>query len=90
MTRPIPARPSGAPSRWTAHDIPDQTSRTVVVTGGNSGLGLRSAEALAAKGARVLLACRNETKAQAALDEVRVVATAAEPEVVRLDLADLG
>ena len=45
--------------KWTAADIPDQTGRTIVITGANSGLGLRSAEALAAKGARVLLACRN-------------------------------
>lgn len=76
--------------RWTAADIPDQTGRTVVITGANSGLGLRSAEALAVKGARVLMACRNETKAKAAVDQVRAVATAAEPEVVRLDLADLA
>jgi NAD(P)-dependent dehydrogenase (short-subunit alcohol dehydrogenase family) len=77
-------------SRWTARDIPDQTGRTVVITGANSGLGLRSAEALAAKGARVLMACRNETKATTAVEGVRAVATAAEPEVVRLDLADLA
>jgi len=54
-------------SKWTAADIPDQTGRTVLITGANSGLGLRSAEALAAKGARVLLGCRNATKAAAAL-----------------------
>jgi NAD(P)-dependent dehydrogenase (short-subunit alcohol dehydrogenase family) len=76
--------------RWTARDIPDQNGRTVVITGANSGLGLRSAEALAAKGARVLMACRNEAKAKAALEQVRAVAMTAEPEVVRLDLADLA
>jgi NAD(P)-dependent dehydrogenase (short-subunit alcohol dehydrogenase family) len=77
-------------TRWTAREIPDQSGRTVVVTGANSGLGLRSAEALAAKGARVLLGCRNETKGKAALEAVKAVATGAEPEVVRLDLADLA
>jgi NAD(P)-dependent dehydrogenase (short-subunit alcohol dehydrogenase family) len=76
-------------SPWTARDIPDQTGRTVMITGANSGLGLRSAEALAAKGARVLMASRNETKARTAAERVRAVAAAAEPEVVRLDLADL-
>jgi NAD(P)-dependent dehydrogenase (short-subunit alcohol dehydrogenase family) len=74
---------------WTANDIPDQTGRTILVTGANSGLGLRSAEALAARGGRVLLACRNPQKAAVALDAVAAVATGPAPEVVALDLADL-
>ncbi len=77
-------------TKWTAADIPDQTGRTVVITGANSGLGLRSAEALAAKGARVLLACRNATKAATALESVRSKATGPAPEVVALDLSDLA
>ena len=77
-------------TNWTAADIPDQTGRTVVITGANSGLGLRSAEALAAKGARVLMACRNATKAAAALEGVKAKATGAEPEVRSLDLSSLG
>ena len=74
---------------WTADDIPDQTSRTILVTGANSGLGLRSAQALAARGARVVLACRNAEKAARALAEVAAGATGPAPEVVALDLADL-
>lgn len=76
-------------ARWTSSDIPDQTGRTILVTGANSGLGLRSAEALAAKGARVLLACRNAEKAEAARRDVAARATGPEPEVVPLDLSDL-
>ena len=76
-------------ARWTADDIPDQTGRTILITGANSGLGARSAEALAAKGARVLMACRNAEKAAAAQEGVAAVATGPAPEVVPLDLADL-
>ena len=77
-------------AKWTVDDIPDESGRTIVITGANSGLGLRSAEALAAKGARVLLACRNPEKAATALDSVQMLATDAPPEVVALDLADLS
>src|SRR4051812_24496462 len=75
--------------KWTGADIPDQTGRTVLVTGANSGLGLRSAEALASAGARVLLGCRNLDKGAKALEEVRQVASGADPVLVPLDLADL-
>ncbi|HJR25874.1 MAG TPA: oxidoreductase [Acidimicrobiales bacterium] len=76
-------------AKWTAADIPDQTGRTILITGANSGLGLRSAEALAAAGARVLMACRNAEKAAAAQKEVAAKATGPDPEVVSLDLSDL-
>jgi NAD(P)-dependent dehydrogenase (short-subunit alcohol dehydrogenase family) len=74
---------------WTADDLGDLTGRTVLVTGANSGLGLRSAEALAAHGARVLMACRNREKGEAALADVATKASGAQPELVALDLADL-
>jgi len=70
--------------------MPDQSGRTVLVTGANSGLGVRSAEAFAAKGAHVLMACRNEAKAEIARRDVAAVATGPEPTVVRLDLSDLA
>jgi NAD(P)-dependent dehydrogenase (short-subunit alcohol dehydrogenase family) len=76
--------------QWTARDMPDQTGTTVVVTGANSGLGLRSSEALAAKGARVVLACRNAGRAATALESVRHGATGPDPEVVTLDLSSLA
>jgi NAD(P)-dependent dehydrogenase (short-subunit alcohol dehydrogenase family) len=75
---------------WNVSDIPDQTGRTALVTGANSGLGLRTAEALAGAGARVLLACRNAAKAAGALESVKAKATGAAPEVVALDLSDLA
>jgi NAD(P)-dependent dehydrogenase (short-subunit alcohol dehydrogenase family) len=71
--------------------IPSQTGRTVVITGANSGLGLRSALVLAASGATVVLACRDRDRGRGsgALEQVRSVATAADPLLVTLDLADL-
>ncbi|WP_326955099.1 oxidoreductase [Amycolatopsis sp. NBC_01286] len=76
--------------RWAEADIADQTGRTAVVTGANSGLGLRTAEVLAGKGARVLLACRSAERGAKALEQVRAAASGAAPELVKLDLADLA
>ncbi len=76
--------------RWAEADIPDQTGRTVLVTGANSGLGLRTAEVLAGKGARVLLACRSAERGAKALEQVRAAAAGAAPELVSLDLASLA
>lgn len=75
--------------KWTAGDIPDQSGRTVVITGANAGLGLESAERLAERGARVLLAARNPEKGRPALEAVARVATGEKPSLVQLDLADL-
>ncbi len=77
-------------TRWSANDIPDLTGRTALVTGANSGLGLHSSIALARHGARVLMACRNPTKAADALAHVTREVPAARAELVPLDLASLG
>lgn len=77
-------------SRWTAADIPDQSGRTVLVTGANSGLGLQTSLALARKGARVLMGCRNPAKADASLKLIRSEVPNAQAELVSLDLASLA
>ena len=69
---------------WSTIDIPDMTGRTVVVTGANSGIGRAAADALAAAGARVVLAVRDTTKGEAA-----AAAMPGNTEVRRLDLASL-
>lgn len=72
---------------WTAADIPDQHGRTALVTGANGGLGLVTARELAAKGAHVVMAVRNQTKAAAAVEEIRATVPDASLELLALDLS---
>ncbi len=74
---------------WTENDIPSQRGRTVLVTGANSGLGFNTSRALAAAGARVLMACRSADKASKARDQILQLVPQAELELVSLDLASL-
>ena len=60
------------------------------MTGANSGIGLRAAEALAAAGARVLMGCRDPAKAARALTGLLEAHPDARAEVIQLALADLG
>ena len=75
--------------KWTEADIPDQTGRTALITGANSGIGFEAARALAEHGARVVLACRSRVKADAAVQAIATTAPAADVSVLELDLADL-
>jgi NAD(P)-dependent dehydrogenase (short-subunit alcohol dehydrogenase family) len=65
--------------------MPDQSGRTVLITGANSGLGLRSAKVFAGMGARVLMACRSAERGRAAVEQAGRNA-----ELLELDLADLA
>ncbi|HEX4564050.1 MAG TPA: oxidoreductase [Solirubrobacteraceae bacterium] len=71
---------------WSANDIPDQSGRVTVVTGANGGLGLETARELARKGAHVVMAVRNQDKAQAAAADIRAGTPDAALEMVAVDL----
>lgn len=75
---------------WTENDIPDQSGKTTIVTGANSGLGFETALALAGKGASVVLACRNLEKGEQARVRIRESYPDAALELMGLDLADLS
>jgi protochlorophyllide reductase len=73
---------------WTAVAIPDQTGRLALITGANSGLGLETARALAAKGAGLILACRSLARAEQARQQL-LPGAGGPIDLLELDLADL-
>ncbi|MFC4377802.1 oxidoreductase [Nocardia halotolerans] len=70
---------------WKPTDIADQSGRTFVITGANGGLGAETTRVLAGKGATVIMACRNASKAQPIADAID-----GDVRVAALDLADLA
>jgi len=77
-------------SKWTAKNIQDLTGKIAIVTGANSGVGYATAQALARKGARVILACRNMDKGEAAVRQIAHEYPKAKAELIHLDLSDLA
>ena len=69
---------------WTTAHIPDQTGRTAVITGANTGLGFETAKALAAKGATVVIAVRDTDKGTKAASQMT-----GDVQVQELDLTSL-
>lgn len=63
--------------------------KTVLITGGNSGIGLAAAHEFASRGVRLCLACRDQAKARAAIAEITARTPGAEIELYELDLASL-
>lgn len=76
--------------RWTESDIPLQTGKMVVITGANSGLGFYTSLALARRGARVIMACRNLEKGRKARQELIARFPDADLELMELDLSKLS
>jgi NAD(P)-dependent dehydrogenase (short-subunit alcohol dehydrogenase family) len=75
---------------WKARDIPDQSGRVAVVTGGNGGLGLETARQLAAHGATVVIGARNLEKAETARSQIESTVPGAAIGILQLDLGSLA
>lgn len=74
---------------WKAEHIPLQSGRRFLITGANSGIGYHAALKLARKDAELILACRDQSKGEAALARLREEAPGARAELAILDLASL-
>jgi len=86
------ASPAACPGNTTAAEVLaglDLSSKTAVVTGGDSGLGYEVARALAYRGASVVIANRNETSGQRAAKQI-AQETGARIEAMHLDLGSLA
>jgi NAD(P)-dependent dehydrogenase (short-subunit alcohol dehydrogenase family) len=75
---------------WSAQDIPDLSGRVAVVTGGNRGLGWEVTRYLAGRGARVIMACRDEAAGEAAAAALRADGVTGALDVRALDLGNLA
>lgn len=74
---------------FTEQDVTSQKGKTIIITGANTGLGYEAARVLSSKGARVLIACRSEQKANDAIERIRGLHQQAELDYVPLDLGSL-
>ena len=75
-------------SGFTEADVSDQSGKCFIVTGANTGVGFEASRVLAARGARVLLACRDKAKAEAAMARIGRSTPGADVAFLPLDQAD--
>lgn len=75
--------------RWTIDQIPDLTGKTAVITGANDGIGYETALELAKRGCRIMMACRDTARAEAAKKKILQEAPNADVLIEQLDLTDL-
>jgi NAD(P)-dependent dehydrogenase (short-subunit alcohol dehydrogenase family) len=90
VSEAIGITPESSISRWDDENIPDLSGNVAIVTGANSGLGFEVTKALAAKGALVVMGCRNVDKGEEAKSLITKDVVGASLDLMLLDLADLS
>jgi NAD(P)-dependent dehydrogenase (short-subunit alcohol dehydrogenase family) len=71
-------------------DVADMTGKTVVITGGNSGIGLETAVALAQEGAKTVITARDPSRGEAAVAAIRARSGRDDVELVVFDLGSVA
>jgi len=74
----------------SAPPVPSMDGRTVIITGGNSGIGKAAATELARAGARVVITARSQERGTAAVADIRAASGSSEVELSVFDLGDLA
>jgi NAD(P)-dependent dehydrogenase (short-subunit alcohol dehydrogenase family) len=72
------------------YTVPNQTGRTFIVTGANSGTGRETTRRLAGAGAKIIMAVRTLSKGEEARSKILAEIPGAALEIRRIDLADLA
>jgi len=75
---------------FTEEQVPDQSGKVVIVTGGNSGIGKETCRVLLAKGAKVYLGARSKEKAEEAINEIKKLTGKEDIHFLPMDLQDLS
>ncbi|WP_417762869.1 oxidoreductase [Shewanella sp.] len=76
-------------SGFTEVDVPEQSGKCFIVTGANTGIGFEVTRVLAARGARVIMACRSEDKATQAIARIKQLSPTAELSFLPYDQGDI-
>ena len=79
-----------SPTKWTKKNLPDLTGKTIIITGANSGTGFAATKFMSAKGATMVMACRNPDKAKKALQSIKNENAEAKVDFIQLDLSSLA
>ena len=73
--------------KYLDNKVPSFNGKTIVITGGNSGIGFSLAKEASYKGAKVILACRNEERAKRAIKLIKDEIKEADASYIKYDQA---